>query len=203
MFAFAIWDKLNKKLFIARDRIGEKPLYYSLEKNGINFASRPSCLYKLDKKIKKDFSIQGIRYFLESGYFPSEFSVNENIKKLKAGQILEFDEKGLIVKNYWNSNTIKTNYSFKEKDEEKILDELDSLLYNSVKERMISDVPLGAFLSGGIDSSIVVAMMSKISRNPVKTFTIGFKEKDFDESSYAEMVANYLNTEHLQNFRSK
>ena len=196
MFAFAIWDKLNKKLFIARDRIGEKPLYYSLEKNGINFASRPSCLYKLDKKIKKDFSIQGIRYFLESGYFPSEFSVNENIKKLKAGQILEFDEKGLIVKNYWNSNTIKTNYSFKEKDEEKILDELDSLLYNSVKERMISDVPLGAFLSGGIDSSIVVAMMSKISRNPVKTFTIGFKEKDFDESSYAEMVANYLNTEH-------
>ena len=88
-----------------------------------------------------------------------------------------------MTQNYWNSNTIKTNYSFKEKDEEKILDELDSLLYKSVKERMISDVPIGAFLSGGIDSSIVVAMMSKISSNPIKTFTIGFKEKDFDESS--------------------
>jgi asparagine synthase (glutamine-hydrolysing) len=196
MFAFAIWDKFNKKLFIARDRIGEKPLYYSLEKNAINFASRPACLFKLDKKIKKNFSTQGIRYFLESGYFPSEFSVNENIKKLKAGQLLEFDEKGLKTQSYWNSNTIKTNYKLKEKDEEKILDELDSLLYESVKERMISDVPIGAFLSGGIDSSIVVAMMSKISSRPIKTFTIGFREKDYDESSYAEQVANFLNTEH-------
>ncbi len=196
MFAFAIWDKLNKQLFIARDRIGEKPLYYSLENNGINFASRPSCLFKLDKKISKSLSIQGIRYFLESGYFPSEFSVNENIKKLKAGQILKFDEKGLSLNNYWSSNNIKTNFKFTEKDEEKILDELDSLLYDSVKERMISDVPIGAFLSGGIDSSIVVAMMTKISNHPIKTFTIGFEEKDYDESLYAEKVANYLNTEH-------
>tara|TARA_B100000989_G_scaffold50747_1_gene33600 strand:- start:9325 stop:11196 length:1872 start_codon:yes stop_codon:yes gene_type:complete len=196
MFAFAIWDKLNKQLFVARDRIGEKPLYYSLENNGINFASRPSCLFKLNKKISKGLSIQGIRYFLESGYFPSEFSVNENIKKLRAGQILKFDEKGLSLNNYWSSNNIKTNYKFNEKDEEKILDELDSLLYNSVKERMISDVPIGAFLSGGIDSSIVVAMMTKISNHPIKTFTIGFKEKDYDESLYAQDVANYLHTEH-------
>ncbi len=196
MFAFAIWDKFNRKLYLARDRIGEKPLYYSFEENGINFASRPSCLFKLNKKIKKNFSIQGIRYFLESGYFPSEFSVNENIKKLKAGQFLEFDEQGVNIHNYWNSNTIKTNYKFKDKDEEKIIDELESLLYNSVRERMISDVPIGAFLSGGIDSSIVVAMMSKISNRPIKTFTIGFKEKDYDESPYAEKVANFLNTEH-------
>ena len=196
MFAFAIWDKLNKQLFVARDRIGEKPLYYSLENNGINFASRPSCLFKLNKKISKSLSIQGIRYFLESGYFPSEFSVNENVKKLRAGQILKFDEKGLSLNNYWSSNNIKTNYKFNEKDEEKILDELDSLLYNSVKERMISDVPIGAFLSGGIDSSIVVAMMTKISNHPIKTFTIGFKEKDYDESLYAQEVANYLHTEH-------
>ena len=191
MFAFAIWDKFNKKLFIARDRIGEKPFIILWKKMQLNFASRPSCLFKLDKKIQKNYSIQGIRYFLESGYFPSEFSVNENIKKLKAGQLLEFDEKGLKTQSYWNSNTIKTNYKLKEKDEEKILDELDSLLYDSVKERMISDVPIGAFLSGGIDSSIVVAMMSKISSHPIKTFTIGFKEKDYDESSHAEQVANF------------
>ena len=87
----------------------------------------------LIKKLKKTFLLKVLDIF-ESGYFPSEFSVNENIKKLKAGQILEFDEKGLIVKNYWNSNTIKTNYSFKEKDEEKILDELDSLLQLSKRK---------------------------------------------------------------------
>jgi asparagine synthase (glutamine-hydrolysing) len=196
MFAFAIWDRLEKRLFAARDRMGVKPFYYHHSENGFIFSSRPRALFALDKSLSKDTDEQALRLYLECGYIPAPYSIYKSVKKLPPAHFLMIDEKGLRIERYWDFRKIRPETSWVNRSEEDLLEELEEIISRSVKSRMISDVPLGAFLSGGIDSSLVVAMMRRHSNRPVKTFTIGFSEKQYDESGFASEVANHLETDH-------
>lgn len=133
---------------------------------------------------------------MESGYVPAPHSIHKELKKLPAAHYLLVDENGVTIQRYWNPGIIETEESWARRDENDLLDELDEILTRSVKKRMVSDVPVGAFLSGGIDSSLIVAMMGKHTTIPVKTFTIGFEEEAYDESPDAKLVADYMQTEH-------
>ncbi len=199
MFAFGIWDRKDEKIYLARDRMGEKPLYYSINDKRLNFSSRPLPMFKLDKNLSKEYDNQGLRYFIESGYVPAPYSIYSSIKKLTPGNLLIFSKKDFQIKNFWNPYQVPTNYNWLKRSENDLIDELDSILEKSIRERMVSDVPVGAFLSGGIDSTLVVANMKKVSSN-IKTFTIGFKEKEYDESIFAQEAANNLNTDHFCNY---
>ena len=199
MFAFGIWDRKDQKMYLARDRMGEKPLYYSVNNKRLNFSSRPLPMFRLDKNLSKEYDNQGLRYFIESGYVPAPYSIYSSIKKLTPGNLLVFSSGDLRIKNFWNPYKLPTNYNWLKRSEDDLLDELDSILEKSVRDRMVSDVPVGAFLSGGIDSSLVVANMNKVSSN-IKTFTIGFKEKEYNESIFAQEVADNLNTDHFCNY---
>lgn len=200
MFAFAIWDRLEKKLTIARDRIGEKPLYYYLNESEIVFSSRPTPIFKLKPNITKEYDLQGLRYYLDIGFIPAPHSIHLAIKKLPAGHYLEFSRGQFKVTSYWDLKKINTEASWKNRNENDLVDELEEIFLRNIKLRMISDVPLGAFLSGGVDSSLVVAMMKKLSNQSIKTFTIGFKEKKYDESLDAQKIASHLQTQHTCEF---
>lgn len=196
MFAFSIWDRQEKVLFAARDRMGVKPFYYHYSNECFAFASRPRALFSLNKRLSREIDEQALRLYLDCGYIPAPYSIYKDIRKLSPAHYLIVKKKELAIKRYWDFRQISVKPSWKNRKEEDLIDELDEIISRSVRSRMISDVPLGAFLSGGIDSSLVVAIMAKYSLPPVKTFTIGFNEKDYDESDYAQSVANYLGTEH-------
>lgn len=202
MFAFAIWDRLENKLFAARDRMGVKPFYYHYSDDCFAFASRPRSLFRLHPNLSREIDEQALRLFLESGYVPSPFSIYKDVRKLPPAHYLLLDDNGLRLERYWDFRSIRTDMTLQQRHEEDLLDELDEIVSRSIKSRMISDVPLGAFLSGGIDSSLVVATMAKHSTQPVKTFTIGFSEKGYDESDHAKAVADYLGTEHYCEYLS-
>jgi len=196
MYAFAIWDCKEKKLYLARDRMGEKPCYYHWNGVSFGFSSRPSPLFKLFPNLSKQYDEQALRLYLESGYVPAPFSIHKEIRKLPAAHYLCLDSAGMKIHRYWDFRNIVPQCSWSKRSDNDLLDELDGILSNSVKQRMVSDVPLGAFLSGGIDSSLMVAMMMRHASAPIKTFTIGFKEKGYDESADASAVAQYLGSEH-------
>jgi len=196
MFAFAIWDRQEKVLFAARDRMGVKPFYYHYSNECFAFASRPRALFLLNNRLSREIDVQALRLYLDCGYIPAPYSIYEDIRKLPPAHYLTVIKNKLTIKRYWDFRQITVEPSWESRKEEDLIDELDEIISRSVRSRMISDVPLGAFLSGGIDSSLVVAIMAKYSSHPVKTFTIGFNEKDYDESDYAQSVANYLGTEH-------
>ena len=196
MFAFSIWDTKSRILFAARDRLGVKPFYYYSSKDVFAFASRPRVLHVL---LGRDMLVpdsQALRYYLEGGYIPAPYSLHETIRKLPSAHYLHCSEGGLHIKRYWGFKQILPEKDWERRSENDLLDELEEIITRCVRSRMISDVPLGAFLSGGIDSSLIVAMMSKYSSVPVKTFTIGFREKQYDESPNARAVADYLGTDH-------
>ena len=199
MFAFGIWDRKEEKIYLARDRMGEKPLYYSINNKRLNFSSRPLPMFRLDKNLSKEYDNQGLRYFIESGYVPAPYSIYSSIKKLSPGNLLVFSKNDFKIKIFWDPYQLSTNYNWLRRSENDLIDELDTILEKSVRDRMVSDVPIGAFLSGGIDSTLVAANMNKVSGN-IKTFTIGFKEKEYDESIFAQEVANYLKTDHFCNY---
>jgi len=196
MFAFAIWDRQEKVLFAARDRMGVKPFYYYYSNECFAFASRPRALFLLNDRLSREIDVQALRLYLDCGYIPAPYSIFEDIRKLPPAHYLTVIKNKLTIKRYWDFRQITVEPSWINRKEEDLIDELDEIVSRSVRSRMISDVPLGAFLSGGIDSSLVVAIMAKYSSHPVKTFTIGFNEKNYDESYYAQSVANYLGTEH-------
>jgi len=197
MFAFAIWDLQARVMYAARDRMGVKPLYYHYSSDCFAFASRPRALLALNPSWSNPLDEQAIRFYFESGYVPAPYSVFRAMRKLPPAHWLLLNESGLHVKRYWDYRQIATEHSWEQRREDDLLDELDEILSRSVHSRMVSDVPLGAFLSGGIDSSIVVAMMAKFSSERVKTFTIGFENKAYDESRHAAAVARHLGTEHF------
>jgi asparagine synthase (glutamine-hydrolysing) len=196
MFSLAIWDQREKSLFAARDRMGVKPFYYHHSGDCFAFGSRPRALLALRPKLSQEIDEQALRLYLESGYVPSPYSIYREIRKLPPAHWLRLDHRGLHIERYWDFRGITPELSWEGRREDDLLDELDSILSRSVRSRMISDVPLGAFLSGGIDSSLIVAMMAKHSSRPVETFTIGFDEKVFDESKHARAVSGSVRTNH-------
>jgi asparagine synthase (glutamine-hydrolysing) len=190
MFAILIYDSLANKIFAFRDRVGVKPLYYSLSDGKFEAASQIQQLNN-NGKIDKDALIS---YYM-SGFIPSPFSIYENIKKLEPGSILEFDLNNLKVNisKFWDleklPNKLKSNYK-------KTKEELETLIEDCVKIRLNTDVPLGAFLSGGIDSPIVTYYSNKNSQNKINSFTIGFEEKSFNESLTAKYYSKIIDTIH-------
>ena len=198
MFAFVIWDRQDKRLFCARDRMGVKPFYYHSSGSRFVFASRPRPLFDLAPDISKDIDQQALRLYLEIGYIPAPHAFYQNIKKLPPAHYLIVDADGVRLHAYWSFRGIEPNSDLTHRPESELLDELDDVITRSVKMRLISDVPLGAFLSGGIDSSLVTAIMAKQSPGRVKTFSIGFDEPRYDESAHARAVATHLGTDHYE-----
>ncbi|MDW8136802.1 MAG: asparagine synthase (glutamine-hydrolyzing) [Thermodesulfobacterium sp.] len=197
MFAFCIWDKAEKRLILCRDRIGVKPLYYYYSDGLFMFASELKAFH-YHPKFRKKLSFKGLALFLQYGFITSPFSIFENVHKLEPGHFLILEANGELKKfPYWRVDEYFRAEKLKGSEEE-LAEELESLLNESFKLRMVSDVPVGLFLSGGIDSSTVCALLQKDSTEPLKTFTIGFYEKDFNEAEYAKKIAEYLGTDHTE-----
>jgi asparagine synthase (glutamine-hydrolysing) len=193
MFAFAIWDKREEKLFLARDRAGKKPLFYTKTKNGdFVFGSELKTLLE-HAEIERKISLPALDAFLTFGYVPEEFCIFENVEKLPPAHFLEFHKGEIRIEKYWD---FPLEAEKMQATESEIAAELQNLLAESVRIRLISEVPLGAFLSGGVDSSAVVGLMSRFSEKPVKTFSIGFEEDSYDELKFARVAAKHFNTEH-------
>jgi asparagine synthase (glutamine-hydrolysing) len=196
MFAFAIWDKQTRQLFLARDRLGVKPLYYHQSGRQFVFASRPRAITHLLPELSQELDEVALRQYLEAGYVPAPASIFKSIRKLAPAHYILVTDKRVVFENYWKFRHIAPDSSWNRRNEEDVLDELDGIVTRSIKRRMVSDAPVGAFLSGGIDSSLVVAKMATFSTKPPVSLTIGFEEKDFDESGPAKRVAQYLGTCH-------
>src|ERR1043166_3584541 len=196
MFAFAIWDEKARRLFIARDRAGKKPLYYTTTPKGtLVFGSELKALLEHPDVIR-DLDVEALDAYITLGYVPDPLSIFRHIHKLPPGHYLTFSAGDVLVKQYWDFD-LQNDRSLSEKD---CLEELRALLDESVRLRLISDVPLGAFLSGGIDSSTVVAMMARHMGQPVKTFSIGFHEDSYSELKYARLTAEKFATDHHEFF---
>jgi asparagine synthase (glutamine-hydrolysing) len=190
MFAISIWDASNQCLFLARDRVGKKPLHYALTDGGIVWASELNPLSK-HPGINREIDPEALELYLQLQSVPAPWTIYKGIRKLPPASIAIFDHAGLRIEEYW-----KVDYRAKQKlSESDALDGLEEKLTEAVKLRMISDVPLGALLSGGVDSSLVVALMSKLADRPVQTFSIGFEEEAFNELPFAEQAARICGAE--------
>ena len=199
MFAIALWDKLNKKLSLVRDRLGEKPLYYGWVNEKFVFASELKAIKKFPK-FKNSVDRNSLALFLRFNSIPSPYSIYEDIYKLEPGQIIEVNTKSKALKkqSYWTVDETYNkgnSHKFSGSPEEAVM-QLEKILSDAVSSQMDADVPLGAFLSGGVDSSTIVALMQSNSNSQVNTFTIGFNSKDFDEAKHAKMVAKQIGTKH-------
>ena len=192
MFAFAVWDANRKKLLLARDRLGIKPLFYSVTGGRLAFGSELKVLLQLPE-ISRQLSWAAVSHLFSAMCTPATQSIVEGVQKLKPGHLLIASaEGGIQIREYWDVD-FAPDYG---KSEQFFIERLRGLLEESVRLRLIADVPLGAFLSGGVDSSSVVATMAKISAGPVKTFSIGFTDPDYNELDYARQVAEKFGTEH-------
>ncbi|MDQ3180360.1 MAG: asparagine synthase (glutamine-hydrolyzing) [Acidobacteriota bacterium] len=194
MFAFALWDKRKKKLLIARDRFGEKPLYYGVFEGKLIFASEPKVLLE-NPSVKSEINLDALRSFLSFDYVPAPASIYKNIYKLPAAHLLTLEKGEIKTRRYWNLSFHKNGNT---PTLEKAAADLRELLADAVRMQLVSDVPLGILLSGGVDSSTVAAFATQFSSERVKTFSIGFEEDSFDESKFARQVAAHLGTEHYE-----
>jgi asparagine synthase (glutamine-hydrolysing) len=192
MFAIALWDDNRKKLLLARDRLGKKPLHYALHRGRIFFGSEMKSILVVAPELAA-VNGQGLLEYLHLGYVPNPATAFTKIQKLPPGFTLEFHNGETKRQQYWDVPTYDT---YAPATDEECLEELERLLLESTRIRMIADVPIGAFLSGGVDSSTIVAMMARLSPNPIKTFSIGFDKIDFNETQYARLVAKEFGTEH-------
>lgn len=192
MFAFALYDLKKEKLFLARDRLGIKPLHYMIFNGKILFGSEIKSILQYPD-VHRELDLSALNDFLTFEWVPAPATIFKGIKKLLPGHILTVEGSEISLREYWD-----VNYNETAKSEEQIAQEILKILEKSVQLRMISDVPLGAFLSGGIDSSAIVALMSKLSDQPVKTFTIGFSEESYNEVEYARKIAEQFGTEHRE-----
>lgn len=202
MFAFSLWDGVKGKLYLARDRMGEKPLYWGKVNTDFVFASEVKAISAhplWEGGVDRDV----LALYLRHNYVPGPYSIHPNLFKLQPGHWIEISNGGRDIsepKPYWSIEEViarrianNTDYS-----EEESITKLDELLSNAVEQRMLSDVPLGAFLSGGYDSSLIVALMQARSNRPVRTFSIGFSEPRYDEAPHAKAIARHLGTEHTE-----
>ena len=192
MFALAIWDSTDKSLFIARDRVGKKPLLYSHQTNGdLIFGSEFAALLQ-HPDVSREIDLEAIDSYMSFLCIPAPMTAFKQIRKLEPGHWMRWKDGAIETKRYWQPDFSK---KIKITEEEAIV-ETTRILRESTKLRMISEVPLGAFLSGGVDSSMVVALMAQESSQPVKTFSIGFEEQDYSELKYAKLVAEHVGAEY-------
>ena len=205
MFAIALWDRKHRDLYLARDRIGEKPLYYGWQQGVFLFGSELKSL-RIHPAFNNEIDRNSLCLQLRHSYIPAPYSIYVGINKLLPGHYLKISStsrstiSGSVSKPYWSLQQILESnntdvFSYPKGD---AISSLDSLLRDIVAEQMLADVPLGAFLSGGIDSTLIVSLMQSLSTNPVNTFTIGFNESGYDEAKYAKSIANYLGTNHTE-----
>ena len=192
MWAFALWDESKQELFLSRDRIGEKPLHYTTYENSFIFGSEMKSLFSYGVPKNPDLSL--IEIYLVFTNIPEPYTFYKNISKLNAGHYLIVKDNKVSEFKYWDLPEIDESNLYK--DKKFIYEQFESLFKDAIKLRMRSDVPFGAFLSGGLDSSSIVSVMHELSDFPINTFTIGFPEKEFDESRLALEVAKKFNTSH-------
>lgn len=203
MFAMAVWDTRERSLTLIRDRLGIKPLYYGWVKDTLVFGSELKSL-RAHAHVSPNVDRGALALYLRHLYIPAPFSIYEGIHKLPPGCLLEIPtghaRDAIRPRQYWSAvEVVEQGTRARYQDDDKhMADRLDSLLRDAVRLRMIADVPLGAFLSGGVDSSLVVGLMQAQSTRPVKTFTIGFHDAGFDEAAHARAVARHLGTEHTE-----
>tara|TARA_B100000282_G_scaffold200084_1_gene146419 strand:+ start:5980 stop:7944 length:1965 start_codon:yes stop_codon:yes gene_type:complete len=205
MFALCLWDSEKEVITLARDRMGEKPLFYGYVNHHLVFASELKSIMKFDGFNNKICKKALVRYF-KYNYVPSPYCIFEDLFKLEPGKYIQFkiSKKGSsnsapISNSYWKLNDVfkkGLDESFKDMDSVKIA--VENSLTNSIKSQLISDVPLGTFLSGGIDSTLITALLQNSSDTPIKTFTIGFEDRNYDESVFAKDIAKYLGTDHKE-----
>jgi len=196
MFSFAIYNQITDEFYIVRDRLGIKPLYYYHTDNKFIFSSEIKSILELET-VKWQLDISAVSSYLSFRYPILDNTYFVGIDSLPPGHYIKISNNLLMISEYWNTiNSFKEQQN--DKGEQYYIDELRRLLRSSVKYRMISDVPFGAFLSGGVDSSVITALMAQNSNERIKTFTIGFSEEGFNEFSYANIVANQYNTEHRE-----
>tara|TARA_B100001989_G_C24544765_1_gene469990 strand:- start:54 stop:2036 length:1983 start_codon:yes stop_codon:yes gene_type:complete len=205
MFAIACWDLNQNTLFLTRDRIGEKPLYYGVKNNLLVFASELDAFEEV-KDFPLDINREIIPFYLKRSFIPAPFSIYKGIHKLIPGTYLEInmDQKNEVSNlkpiQYWNlkDQLVKSQKNKLNKSDKSLINNIDFLIKDSIKNKMVADVPIGAFLSGGLDSSIVVSIMQSLSSNKIKTYTLGFQESEYDESHYAKKIAKFLGTDHKE-----
>lgn len=202
MFALAIYDNLDNKIYLIRDRMGEKPLYFGYLKSNFVFASELKA-FKNHPYFEGELSTKAINNYFKYGYIPSPDSIYEGIYKLPPASVLVLDINAntTFQKKYWKVEQESNKHIFDYSNETSVLNHLEHLIINSVKRQITtSDVPVGAFLSGGIDSSLIASVMQSISNSSINTFSIGFAEKEYNEAEDARNIANYLGTNHTEFF---
>ena len=208
MFAMAVWDRDRRSLTLVRDRMGIKPLYFARTRTGVAFASELNVL-RSAPGLDTALDLDGLRAFVQYLYFPAPYTPIAAIRKLEPGSLMEIHPRDVAdpstplpsPERWWTLEGVRRTHSRQagaERGDTEAVEELESLLEDAIGLRMISDVPLGALLSGGIDSSLVVALMQRQSREPVRTFSIGFDDPAHDESVHARRVAHHLGTDHSE-----
>jgi asparagine synthase (glutamine-hydrolysing) len=193
MFAIALYDERRQSLLLARDRLGKKPFYYAQKGGRLYFGSEIKTILAVAPELSSDMNTRALLQYFSLQYIPDPNSAYRDIAKLPPGHLLEYENGRLKIRQYWDAPAYGTA---KVASEQECLDELERQLAEAVRIRLISDVPLGALLSGGVDSSVVVALMARASNSPVKTFSIGFGKQDYNEAPHARAVAEKFGTEH-------
>ena len=208
MFAFALYNKKENKLFLARDRLGEKPLYYYFNEEQFIFGSDLS-VFKEVKNINLKVNQQVLPSYIQNGYIKAPNTIYKHINKLEPGHYLELNKNFSKIKKkiYWNlENIANSNFSVRDNSQKTFYQEkkdLKILLEQTVLKQTISDVQIGSFLSGGIDSALITSIIQKNTKNKIKTFTVGFEDRNFDESNQAKKISKHLGTDHYEYFFSK
>lgn len=200
MFAFAVWDKDTQVLILGRDRMGEKPLYFGWMNNCFLFASELKAI-SAHPRFEANVDTNAVAAYVRRNYIPGPLSIYRGISKLHPGTLVEVTATwpgSTRTSKFWDLERVATEGMLNQAkaDESELVNSTEELLRDAIRRQMVADVPLGAFLSGGVDSSTIVSLMQAQSSRPVRTFTIGFNEREYDESSYARAVASHLGTDH-------
>jgi asparagine synthase (glutamine-hydrolysing) len=194
MFAIAIWDSRNNKLLLARDRVGKKPLFYANQGGSVVFGSELKALLASQSVSDRTMDNEAVCDYFSFGYIPAPKTIYRTVRKIKPGHYIVFDKTGMREQQYWDVSFDQRV----EKSEGEWCEEIRSILCDATRVRLMSEVPLGAFLSGGVDSSSVVAFMSRLMSHPVTTCSIGFRDREYDESGYARSIAELFKTDHYE-----
>lgn len=203
MFVFALWDSLEKTLYLARDRMGEKPLYYGQINGQVIFGSELTCIEALHSHDTLSIDRKALSQLIRQGCIGAPLSIYNEVKKLEPGKFISFNNTTINTETYWSVNEVIRDTPVLEVSEEEATTQLEALIKQSLAGQMLADVPLGSFFSGGVDSSAIVALMQDISDKPIKTYSIGFTNEKYNEAKYAAEVAKHLGTDHTELYISE